>query len=609
MTTTRRFAAAWLARYEFMMERLIFNRMIRRVARCITAGFALALGSLCLCASVAPAQQHGYRAGCYNTIWPVDMANLNRSGTVVGAGLPQMFDAANLTVQSLALPFPVFTYTRDSSEVFVIGGTPYLLDLFGRAIETGDPGTLDPSYYSQFTPYLAKINPLTNQYQMCNLTGGVGSPYVGGAVVHQNGFVYAVARARLFKIDAATMLSVDSLDLPLVAGLSSQTNYNGLSVTGSGKIIAKATSSTDGIFLLINPDTLKVKFELRRPTGSARITVALDSLSNEYLYHLDQNQTYRFLVRNDSLLYDSTWNAAYSPYGTVDNDEPTSPVVAGGTVYYTTNTVFTAATAMKIFWQQVQQNYAAASDTLGGEYLFADTLSAGWNFFHLNLDDTLSGIVIAADQSNGCVAALRLNAQKVLERLWEKKYAISAKPAVVADRQKVYINDFQNGTDYFVVLDLLSGTELGRVATPATKPTIATMVIGLNNDVYYCSNEYGSPTGYFHRISLQNVSAAPPAQGAPLAFSLSQNYPNPFNPTTVVGYALSVVSEVKLNVFDVLGREVATLVGARQAPGKYNVAFNASSLPSGAYFYRLQAIGSDGRSENFVQTKKMFLVK
>ncbi|MCS6989586.1 MAG: T9SS type A sorting domain-containing protein [Chloroherpetonaceae bacterium] len=90
--------------------------------------------------------------------------------------------------------------------------------------------------------------------------------------------------------------------------------------------------------------------------------------------------------------------------------------------------------------------------------------------------------------------------------------------------------------------------------------------------------------------------------GIPRTFELSQNYPNPFNPTTVIGYQLPVASEVRLKIYDMLGREVATLVNERQEAGRYQAQFNASGLASGVYFYRLQA-GS------FAETKKMMLVK
>lgn len=93
----------------------------------------------------------------------------------------------------------------------------------------------------------------------------------------------------------------------------------------------------------------------------------------------------------------------------------------------------------------------------------------------------------------------------------------------------------------------------------------------------------------------------------PQTFSLSQNYPNPFNPSTVIRYQVSEASKVTLKIYDILGREVAVLVKNGEKPaGTYEVTFNASTLSSGTYFYRLEAISPTGE---FVQTKKMLLMK
>lgn len=95
----------------------------------------------------------------------------------------------------------------------------------------------------------------------------------------------------------------------------------------------------------------------------------------------------------------------------------------------------------------------------------------------------------------------------------------------------------------------------------------------------------------------------------PAKVALNQNYPNPFNPATVIRYELPTAGAVKLSIFDVLGREVATLVNECRDAGIYEVMFNASSLSSGTYFYRLESRSSCSRAGLLVETKKMILVK
>lgn len=88
----------------------------------------------------------------------------------------------------------------------------------------------------------------------------------------------------------------------------------------------------------------------------------------------------------------------------------------------------------------------------------------------------------------------------------------------------------------------------------------------------------------------------------PYEFRLEQNYPNPFNPSTAISYQLPAISSVTLEVFDILGRNVATLVNERLNPGKYTVRWNAEGLPSGVYSYQLKA-------GTFAQTRQMILTK
>jgi hypothetical protein len=98
-------------------------------------------------------------------------------------------------------------------------------------------------------------------------------------------------------------------------------------------------------------------------------------------------------------------------------------------------------------------------------------------------------------------------------------------------------------------------------------------------------------------VSVNNITTEIPRE-----FSLSQNYPNPFNPVTMIKFALPKASFVTLKVYDMLGREVSVLVNGQKPAGQYIVDFDASSLTSGVYFYRLE-------SNDFVEVKRMVVLK
>ncbi len=126
------------------------------------------------------------------------------------------------------------------------------------------------------------------------------------------------------------------------------------------------------------------------------------------------------------------------------------------------------------------------------------------------------------------------------------------------------------------------------------------------------------PDGYLYAATGSGVyKTAGPVTGVstpkfvPVNYSLDQNYPNPFNPTTVIRYRLSAPSNVRLNVYDVLGRRVAALVESVQQAGSYDVQFDGSRLASGVYFYRIvvSPVSAGRGTPAFVQTKKMVLLK
>jgi hypothetical protein len=112
----------------------------------------------------------------------------------------------------------------------------------------------------------------------------------------------------------------------------------------------------------------------------------------------------------------------------------------------------------------------------------------------------------------------------------------------------------------------------------------------------------GVTAQYYHFSADVIIGNADGNEGAITSFRLEQNYPNPFNPSTRIQYAVSSTQQVTLKVYDVLGNEIATLVNEEKSTGAHSVDFDASNIPSGVYFYTLNA-GS------FSQTKKMLLLR
>ena len=99
---------------------------------------------------------------------------------------------------------------------------------------------------------------------------------------------------------------------------------------------------------------------------------------------------------------------------------------------------------------------------------------------------------------------------------------------------------------------------------------------------------------------------------APTRFSLAQNFPNPFNPGTTITYELPRASEVRLSVYDILGREVSVLVNGRVDAGSHRARFDGSGLASGVYMYRLEARSLDPASDGknvFTQSRKLLLLR
>ena len=175
-----------------------------------------------------------------------------------------------------------------------------------------------------------------------------------------------------------------------------------------------------------------------------------------------------------------------------------------------------------------------------------------------------------------------------------------------------YTESFGAGVkDFYIVKFDANGNTCGNTITPSTiSGTIGTLVtpttiVTTQNPTVTSPTPTSNSGGTLTTICF--VGIQPISNEIPTSYMLSQNYPNPFNPTTKIQFAIPPLKGVrgmntKLMIYDILGREVATLVNQQLKPGSYEVEWDGSNYPSGVYFYKLS-------TESFTNTKRMVLIK
>jgi photosystem II stability/assembly factor-like uncharacterized protein len=128
----------------------------------------------------------------------------------------------------------------------------------------------------------------------------------------------------------------------------------------------------------------------------------------------------------------------------------------------------------------------------------------------------------------------------------------------------------------------------------------------VTDSTYIYAGVYGGSGGVYRRPLSDLVGIKQINSNIPLSFSLSQNYPNPFNPSTTIKFSIPPSplerAGVRLNIYDILGREITTLVNEQLKPGEYSVTWDASNYPSGVYFYKIV-------SGDYYEAKKMVMIK
>lgn len=452
------------------------------------------------------------RAPAYaDTPWPTEHADVWRTHAAP-TGLPAGVDRRRLVTRSATLPEePVWGYVGTGGKLYVIGGSPYLLNMFTELM-LGAPTSRIPALTARtlaastrLTPYVAQIDARTMAVDVLPLTGGRAINYTGGLLVHANGHLYAVVRAVLYKIDRRNFSIVASRPLPLAPGESGRPNpattYNGIVATRDGDLILKGWASTGGDapgrLLRVDPRDLSIDADVVSTAISSARMAIVEAGGTEYVYFPGGTQSVRFALTPTGFVLDAAWTATYLSPG---DTQASSDVFMGGGVLFASNTSPQATTPMRVLAQG-----AAVGAPLRSTTAFAGD-EAGWNFFMMAGDPYRSGIAAVQSQASGRVAGYRAcGGGTSVRKLWENEAITSSAGMAVNFRAgHLYTDDRRCSRRAcrlsLVVLDLRTGRELARVRVKGTRPSMGQIFVG-DGAVYYVATQTGRRNGYVTRVT------------------------------------------------------------------------------------------------------------
>jgi D-alanyl-D-alanine carboxypeptidase len=426
-----------------------------------------------------------------------------------------------------------------------------------------------------------------------------------------------------------------------------KTNYNLVGISGAAYVPGQGTwTGTAGITEVgvnLTPDMVFAAGSITKNFVAATILQLeeQDSLSlNDPIYkwlprynNIDSTITLKRLLNHTSGIYNFTDNPAFlsavnSNFGRVWEPEESlqyvlSPYFAQGAGwrYSNTNYLLLALIIKKItghtYGEEIHSRFYTPLNMTGSFIQIEDSLTAQWvhNWVDLNGDGVLDD---ASFISQNSFASSTIGAGGVISRpenllKWFKNLY---KPGVILSQASITAmttftnasisgaNGYGLGTMRYNVGGKIcwghAGNSFGHSAVAMCYPqdtVVIALMINIDINTGAVANSFMSTVLNNRPISVQNISSEIPGK-----YNLFQNYPNPFNPETNIKFDIISQGEVKLTIYNSLGKEVENIFTGNLAPGSYQHKWNASNFPSGIYFYKLQ-------TDNFSSVKKMMLVK
>ncbi|MFA5831876.1 MAG: T9SS type A sorting domain-containing protein [Bacteroidota bacterium] len=507
---------------------------------------------------------------------------------------------------------------------------------------------INPNDQSTVVKYLYRSSTNTSQVVHYKIIGGghewPGSPtYAGATVINRD--IDAIKEIwNFFKqftisnvIPAGARIAVNPLVVDfgnIEAGVSSDTLVVSLYNYGSDQLTVTAISENSPMFSLVNLPTLPVNITslastsfnvLFKPTAAGAISDTVVIASND-----TTNPIAKIVLRGKGI---SIGPAAAGVMYATQSGQSDGSLYKIGTLSAEAISIGSLGVSQirsLAIQPSTKKLYGISSNSIttslyrisadSGSSAFVKTIPVGdINAIAFSTGDTLYGAT-----STGKLYRINLNSSTAVLvgtaadiQYWGLSFSPSGKLWAAARnfRDSIYIINTSTGLTHAV----------GEIGLSAIPRSIAFNPAG----VMYCLIDNGSGENYLatldtlngiatlvseNPMSVSNLTAIAISSNIvnsvslgnnvhlPTEFSLSQNYPNPFNPSTMISYQLPTTSNVNLKIFDLLGREIATLVNEEQIAGWKEVQWNATGFASGLYLVKME-------STNFVETKKILLMK
>lgn len=484
---------------------------------------ALLLLQTACTANIQGTQSVGPRAGFYDSVWPHARSGSWRTGAASGVGLPADFDPDSLVAQSIEMPStPVWGVIYSDDAIYINGGSPFLLEQFSYATaadaqvevnsETKKHIDEDVVTSAAIRPYIAKIDAGTMQVAgIAEFPRGSTVNYTSSMLIHENGKLYTIGSATLYEVDPETMDITGSVDLPKYDDSAAGTVYNSLLVSpASGDLITKATNLADGSqpakLVAIDSSDLTIRYQKEVSIGAARIALIVQG-DTEYVYAADNTQSQRFIIGESGFEVDTAWAKVYRT-----NNDGTTPAVSmvympqqDEVIFANNNTVIFGVTApLQLFVQSTTNNESVIFSTDA-----TSVTTAGGSFYSAAADPFNTQMLVANDQINAVMAGWLVEDDGSLTKKWETDSIKSTGgSAIASDQGHIYFDDRrcddtgENCELYLVILDITTGSQVGKIKVAGSAPTIGQIFLG-EGVAYMIATEPGESSGYVTKVSVR----------------------------------------------------------------------------------------------------------